>query len=74
MSGKAQVAMMDEDQQEVVVDEPAHGDFFGFASMLAADGAPDDGVLRWKRRLAWRLGRDDIAELVMHSRWQAWTC
>src|SRR5208337_2285040 len=34
MSGKAQVAMMDEDQQEVVVDEPAHGNFFGFASML----------------------------------------
>ena len=34
MSGKAQVAALDEDQQEVVVDEPTHGDFFGFASML----------------------------------------
>ncbi len=34
MTGKAQVAATDEDQQEVVVDEPTHGDFFGFASML----------------------------------------
>ncbi|MDR3737305.1 MAG: cyclic nucleotide-binding domain-containing protein, partial [Acidobacteriaceae bacterium] len=34
MSGKVQVTTTDEDQQEVVVDEPTHGDFFGFASML----------------------------------------
>ena len=34
MSGMARVTTTDEDQMEVVVDEPAHGDFFGFASML----------------------------------------
>jgi CRP/FNR family cyclic AMP-dependent transcriptional regulator len=34
ISGKVQVSTVDEDQQEVVVDEPAPGDFFGFASML----------------------------------------
>src|SRR3979411_1293061 len=28
------VKTLDEDHQEVVVDEPAHGEFFGFASML----------------------------------------
>ena len=28
----------DEDQQEVVVDEPAHGEFFGLASMLQQTG------------------------------------
>lgn len=28
------VTTNDEDQQEVVVDEPMHGEFFGFASML----------------------------------------
>src|SRR5882757_2402724 len=33
-SGKVRVTTVDEDQQEVVVDEPAHGEFFGFASML----------------------------------------
>jgi CRP/FNR family cyclic AMP-dependent transcriptional regulator len=32
--GKVRVTTVDEDQQEVVVDEPAHGEFFGFASML----------------------------------------
>jgi uncharacterized membrane protein len=34
ISGKVRVTTVDEDQQEVVVDEPAPGDFFGFASML----------------------------------------
>src|SRR5260370_17456419 len=34
VSGKVQVTTVDEDQQEVVVDEPAGGEFFGFASML----------------------------------------
>jgi uncharacterized membrane protein len=33
-SGGVRVTMVDEDQQEVVVDEPAVGEFFGFASML----------------------------------------
>jgi CRP/FNR family transcriptional regulator, cyclic AMP receptor protein len=32
--GKVRVTTVDEDGQEVVVDEPAHGEFFGFASML----------------------------------------
>src|SRR5713226_9696222 len=34
VSGKVRVTTVDEDQQEVVVDEPKHGEFFGFASML----------------------------------------
>jgi CRP/FNR family transcriptional regulator, cyclic AMP receptor protein len=34
LSGKVRVTSIDEDQQEVVVDEPAAGEFFGFASML----------------------------------------
>jgi uncharacterized membrane protein len=34
VSGRVRVTTVDEDQQEVVVDEPAHGEFFGFASML----------------------------------------
>jgi uncharacterized membrane protein len=34
ISGKVRVTTVDEDQQEVVVDEPGQGDFFGFASML----------------------------------------
>src|SRR6478672_8508451 len=34
VSGSVRVTTVDEDHQEVVVDEPATGEFFGFASML----------------------------------------
>jgi uncharacterized membrane protein len=34
VSGKVRVTIFDEDHQEVVVDEPSNGEFFGFASML----------------------------------------
>jgi CRP/FNR family cyclic AMP-dependent transcriptional regulator len=34
VSGRVRVTTIDEDHQEVVVDEPADGEFFGFASML----------------------------------------
>jgi uncharacterized membrane protein len=34
VSGRVSVFTVDDDQQEVVVDEPGRGEFFGFASML----------------------------------------
>src|SRR5436190_5862660 len=34
VSGKVRVTTVDEDQQEVLIDEPGSGEFFGFASML----------------------------------------
>jgi CRP/FNR family cyclic AMP-dependent transcriptional regulator len=34
MSGQVRVTTVDEDHQEVLVDEPRDGEFFGFASML----------------------------------------
>jgi CRP/FNR family transcriptional regulator, cyclic AMP receptor protein len=34
LSGAVRVTTIDEDQQDVVFDEPARGDFFGFASLL----------------------------------------
>jgi CRP/FNR family cyclic AMP-dependent transcriptional regulator len=34
VSGRVRLTIVDEDNQEVVVDEPSHGEFFGFASML----------------------------------------
>lgn len=34
VSGSVRITTVDEDQQEVIVDQPAHGEFFGFASML----------------------------------------
>jgi CRP/FNR family transcriptional regulator, cyclic AMP receptor protein len=38
VSGSVRLTTVDEDNQEVVVDQPAAGEFFGFASML--DGTP----------------------------------
>jgi CRP/FNR family cyclic AMP-dependent transcriptional regulator len=38
MSGSVRVTTVDDDQQEVVIDEAEHGEFFGFASML--EGVP----------------------------------
>jgi CRP/FNR family cyclic AMP-dependent transcriptional regulator len=34
VSGKVHVTTVDEDQQEVLIDEPGAGEFFGFASMM----------------------------------------
>ena len=34
VSGRVRVTTLDQEHQEVVVDEPGHGEFFGFASML----------------------------------------
>src|SRR5215469_16651521 len=35
VSGGVRVTTIDEDNQEVLVDQPGEGEFFGFASMLA---------------------------------------
>jgi uncharacterized membrane protein len=40
VSGRVKVTTIDADGQEVVVDEPGSGNFFGFASML--DGSPHE--------------------------------
>ncbi|MGH9496467.1 MAG: DUF1003 domain-containing protein [Candidatus Sulfotelmatobacter sp.] len=34
VTGRVRVSTVDQDHQEVIIDEPTHGEFFGFASML----------------------------------------
>jgi len=34
VSGRVRVSTVDQDHQEIIIDEPSHGEFFGFASML----------------------------------------
>jgi len=63
MSGKVCVVTMDEDQQEVVVDEPTHGIFFGFASMLQQTPHQTTATAL-EETVCLEVGRDDIAELV----------
>jgi CRP/FNR family transcriptional regulator, cyclic AMP receptor protein len=48
VSGVVRVTTVDEDHQEVVVDQPAEGEFFGFASMLKPRLSPLKKVFAWK--------------------------
>jgi CRP/FNR family transcriptional regulator, cyclic AMP receptor protein len=64
MSGAVRVATTDEDQQEVVVDEPVHGDFFGFASMLQ-QSPHQTTAMAIEETVCLEIGRDDISELLV---------
>ena len=66
MSGSVRITTVDQDHQEVVVDEPGHGEFFGFASMLEqtphetnASAVTDATCLE--------VDRDDIAVLLQRK-------
>jgi len=63
MSGKVRVSTVDEDQQEVVVDEPTNGEFFGFASMLEQTPHQTTAIAL-EDAVCLEVGRDDIAVLL----------
>ena len=63
VSGKIRVFSVDEDHQEVVVDEPGNGDFFGFASML--EQTPHQtNAMALEASECLEVSRDDIAVLL----------
>jgi uncharacterized membrane protein len=66
MTGKVQVTTTDEDQQEVVVDLPVHGDFFGFASMLQQTEHRTTAIAL-EETSCLEVGRDDIEALLTRS-------
>jgi len=73
VSGKVRVTTVDEDQQEVVVDEPAHGEFFGFASML--EQTPHQTTRRLlKIRSVWKSAGDTSRRCCNASRMREWIC
>jgi len=63
LSGKVRVTTVDEDQQEVVVDEPACGEFFGFASMLEQTPHHTNAIAL-EETSCLEVSRDDIATLL----------
>ena len=66
VSGKVRVTTVDEDHQEVVIDEPASGEFFGFASML--DQTPHQtSVIALEETVCLEVSRDDIAVLLQRK-------
>ncbi len=63
MSGAVRVTTIDEDQQDVVFDEPAPGDFFGFASLL--DQTPHQTTaIALDQSVCIEVQRDDLLTLV----------
>ena len=63
ISGKTRVSTVDEDHQEVVVDEPSKGDFFGFASMLEQTPHQTTAIAL-EDSVCLEISRDDIAVLL----------
>jgi len=66
VSGAVRVTTVDDDQQEVVVDEPALGEFFGFASML--EQTPHQtGAAAQEATVCVEVDRDDISILLQRK-------
>src|SRR6516162_7291503 len=66
VSGAVQVTTVDEDQRDVLFDQPASGDFFGFASML--DQTPHQtNATAIDETVCIELNREDILTLVQRK-------
>jgi CRP/FNR family transcriptional regulator, cyclic AMP receptor protein len=63
VSGRVRVTTVDEDQQEVVVDEPGEGEFFGFASMLEQTPHQTNAIAL-EETVCLEVSQDDIAVLI----------
>jgi uncharacterized membrane protein len=63
LEGRVRVTILDEDQQEVTVDEPEAGGFFGFASML--DGTPHQTTAQAIEAVkCLEIDREDLRQLL----------
>jgi uncharacterized membrane protein len=63
VSGVVRVTTVDEDHQEVIVDQPAAGEFFGFASMLEQT-AHQTNAIALEETVCIEIDRKDIAILL----------
>jgi len=66
VSGRVRVTTVDEDHQEVVVDEPGQGEFFGFASMLEQTPHQTSAVAL-EDTVCLEVDREDIAILLQRK-------
>jgi CRP/FNR family cyclic AMP-dependent transcriptional regulator len=66
VTGKVRITTVDEDHQEVIVDEPQNGEFFGFASMI--DTTPHQtSAIAVEATSCIEVSRDDIAILLQRK-------
>jgi CRP/FNR family transcriptional regulator, cyclic AMP receptor protein len=66
ISGRVRVTTVDEDHQEVIVDEPGHGEFFGFASMLEMTPHQTEATAL-EDTTCLEVSRNDIAVLLQRK-------
>src|SRR5438445_4028374 len=66
VSGRVRIVTVDQDNQEVVVDEPATGEFFGFASMLDQTLHQTEAVAL-EETICVEVDRQDIAVLLQRK-------
>jgi CRP/FNR family transcriptional regulator, cyclic AMP receptor protein len=66
MSGSVRVTTVDEDQQEVLIDEPSHGGIFGFASMLDQTDHQANAMAN-EETVCVELDREDISTLLQRK-------
>jgi CRP/FNR family transcriptional regulator, cyclic AMP receptor protein len=66
VSGSVRLTTIDEDHQDVIVDEPSPGEFFGFASML--EGTPHQtNAVALEETVCLEVDQEDIATLVQRK-------
>ena len=63
VSGRVRLSIVDEDKQEVVIDEPGAGDFFGMASMLEKTPHQTTAVAL-EPATCLEISREDISVLI----------
>jgi CRP/FNR family transcriptional regulator, cyclic AMP receptor protein len=66
VSGRVRVTTVDQDGQEVVIDEPSHGAFFGFASMLEQTPHQSEAHAL-EESVCVEVDREDIAVLLQRK-------
>ena len=66
VAGRVRITTIDQDHQEVVVDEPTDGEFFGFASMLEQT-AHQTNAIALEEVTCIEVDRDDISVLLQRK-------
>jgi len=66
VAGRVRITTIDQDHQEVVVDEPTDGEFFGFASMLEQT-AHQTNAIALEEVTCIEVDRDDISILLQRK-------
>src|SRR5579864_1249653 len=66
VSGAVRITTIDDDNQEVVVDQPSQGEFFGFASMLEQTPHQTTAIAQ-EETVCIEVDRHDITVLLQHK-------